>query len=141
QQQLTRRAFLGRAAQGLGVLALASLESRVAAQSAPRIPARAKQVIWLTMAGGPSHLETFDPKPKLAEMNGQPMPESLTKGQQIAQLQGQKVYCLGPMFPFKRFGQSGVEIGELLPHIGGEMDDICLVRLMTTEASNHDPGH
>src|SRR5690242_2745050 len=88
-QQLTRRAFLGRVGQGLGMLALASLEQAGSAQlAAPRLPHKAKRVIWLTMAGGPSHLETFDPKPRLAEMHGKPMPESLTRGQQIAQLQG-----------------------------------------------------
>ena len=61
---------------------------------APPLPQKAKRVIWLTMAGGPSHLETFDPKPKLAEMDGKPMPESMTKGQQLAQLQGQKLDVL-----------------------------------------------
>ena len=69
------------------------------------LPQKAKRVIWLTMAGGPSHLETFDPKPKLAEMHGQPMPESLTKGQQLAQLQGQKLVCFGPQHPFKQVRQ------------------------------------
>src|SRR5512146_1592521 len=96
QQEFTRRAFLGRAAQGLGVLAFASLENSVQAQAAPRTPAKAKRVIWLTMAGGPSHLETFDPKPKLAEMHGKPMPESYTRGRPIAQLQGAELKCLAP---------------------------------------------
>jgi len=102
---------------------------------------RAKRVIWLTMAGGPSHLETFDHKPKLAEMHGQPMPESFTKGKQIAQLQGQKLTCFGPQLKFKRFGQSGVELCELFPKIGSVADEICWVRSMTTEAINHDPAH
>ena len=70
------------------------------------MPAKAKRVIWLTMAGGPSHLETFDSKPKLAEMHGKPMPESMTKGQQIAQLQGQKLICFGPQTKFQKFGKS-----------------------------------
>ncbi len=94
---LKRRAFLGRAAHGAGAVALATLASGQSVQAAPQpgvlgtlpLPQKAKRVIWLSMAGGPSHLETFDPKPKLVEMHGQPMPESLTKGQQIAQLQGQ----------------------------------------------------
>jgi hypothetical protein len=98
-------------------------------------------VIWLAMAGGPSHLELFDRKPKLAEMDGRPMPESVTRGQQLAQLQGQKLFCLGPMFPFKKYGQSGIEICELLPHLGAAIDDICLIRSMTTDAINHDPAH
>src|SRR3954464_16087415 len=122
QQQLTRRAFLGRAAQGLGVLALGSLENTVQAQAAPRIPAKARRVIWLTMAGGPSHLETFDPKPKLAAMPGTPMPESLTRGQQLAQLQGQKLLCFGPQRPFQAFGKERTEICALFPHIGSVID-------------------
>ena len=146
-----RRAFLGRAAQGVGAVALASLldPSLLRAQTRPRrgtlpaltLPRKAKQVIWLTMAGGPSHLETFDPKPKLAEMHGEPMPESLTRGQMLAQLQGQKLTCFGPQHPFKSFGKERIEICELFPHIGSVIDEICLVRSMTTEAINHDPAH
>ena len=104
---------------------------------APKI----KRVIWLTMAGGPSHLETFDPKPELGKMHGQAMPESFTKGQQIAQLQGQKLVCYGPQTTFKKFGSNGIEICDLFPAIGGVMDDICMVRSMTTDAINHDPAH
>jgi hypothetical protein len=104
-------------------------------------PPKAKRVIWLTMAGGPSHLETFDPKPKLAAMHGQPMPESFTAGKQIAQLQGQKLLCYGPQLGFKRFGKSGIELCELFEHIGSVSDQICFVRSMTTEAINHDPAH
>ncbi|MEI7820566.1 MAG: DUF1501 domain-containing protein [Verrucomicrobiota bacterium] len=146
---LHRRAFLGKAARGLGAVALASLirpsmlgaaASRGVLQNLP-IPQKAKRVIWLTMAGGPSHLETFDPKPKLAEMDGKPMPESLTKGQQLAQLQGQKLNCFGPQHPFAKFGKNQIEICSLLPHIGSVIDDICLIRSMTTDAINHDPAH
>ena len=61
-------------------------------------------MIWLYQAGGPTHLETFDYKPKLAQLHGQPMPESFTKGQPIAQLQGAKLTCFAPQFPFKKFG-------------------------------------
>jgi hypothetical protein len=93
------------------------------------------------MAGGPSHLETFDPKPKLAEMHGKPMPESFTKGKQIAQLQGQKLVCYGPQLPFKRFGKVGVELCELFTQLGSVADEICWVRSMTSEAINHDPAH
>ena len=146
---LHRRAFLGKAARGLGAVALASLirpsmlgaaASRGVLQNLP-IPQKAKRVIWLTMAGGPSHLETFDPKPKLAEMDGKPMPESLTKGQQLAQLQGQKLNCFGPQHPFAKFGKNQIEICALLPQIGSVIDDICLIRSMTTDAINHDPAH
>ena len=93
------------------------------------------------MAGGPSHLETFDYKPELARQDGQPMPESFTKGQQIAQLQGQKLICFGPQLTFKKFGQCGAEICELFPQLGAVADDICIIRSMTTEAINHDPAH
>jgi hypothetical protein len=151
-QQSTRRAFLGRTTQGLGTLALSSLMtagSHTPVGAAPmrgvldRLPLRqkAKRVIWLSMAGGPSHLETFDPKPKLAELDGQPMPESMTKGQQLAQLQGQKLVCFGPQHPFAKFGVNQTEICALFPHIGSVLDEICLVRSMTTDAINHDPAH
>ena len=155
RQQQTRRVFLGRASQGVGALALASLiqpgvlraatavgsDRRTGVVNPLHFPPKAKRVIWLTMAGGPSHLETFDPKPKLAEMHGQPMPESFTKGKQIAQLQGQKLMCFGPQHKFRRFGKAGVELCELFPQIGSVADDICWVRSMTSEAINHDPAH
>ncbi len=146
---LSRRAFLGRTAQGLGSLALASLLRSSPAQAAgvkgvletTHLPQKATRVIWLTMAGGPSQLETFDPKPKLAEMHGKPMPESLTQGQQLAQLQGQKLVCFGPQHGFSKFGRNQTEICSLFPHIGSSLDDICLIRSMTTDAINHDPAH
>jgi hypothetical protein len=103
--QLARRAFLGRTWQGVGAVALASLLRPAALEAAPAqggltsLPQRAKRVIWLTMAGGPSQLESFDYRPKLAEMDGKPMPESLAEGQQLAQLQGQELVCLGQQFP------------------------------------------
>lgn len=143
--QHTRRAFLGRTSQGLGAVALASLMQDAQAstgvlKSLP-LPQKAKRVIWLTMAGGPSHLETFDPKPKLAEMDGKPMPESFTKGQQLAQLQGKPLNCFGPQHKFAKFGKNQIEICELFPQIGSVIDDICLIRSMTTDAINHDPAH
>jgi hypothetical protein len=146
---IARRAFLGRTAQGVGAVALASLAVPACAAAAslrgvyekPPLPQKAKRVIWLTMAGGPSHLETFDHKPKLAQMHGQPMPESLTKGQQLAQLQGQKLVCFGPQHPFEKMGPNGTEICSLFPNIGSVLGDICLIRSMTTDAINHDPAH
>jgi hypothetical protein len=104
-------------------------------------PAKAKRVIFLYQAGGPSHLETLDPKPKLAQMHGQPMPESFTKGQQIAQLQGKPLVCFGPQYGFKKFGQSGQDICELFPHMGSVADQVCIIRSMWTEQINHDPAH
>ena len=146
---LARRAFLGRTAQGVGGVALASLAAPRSLEAAAQrgvlpslpLPQKAKRVIWLTMAGGPSHLETFDHKPKLAELDGQPMPESMTKGQQLAQLQGQKLICFGPQHPFKPMGPSGTHICELFPHIGSVLGDVCLINSMTTDAINHDPAH
>jgi len=149
-QRLTRRTFLGHASRGLGALALGSLIDPPAARAADKWPGiinplpfapKAKRVIWLTMAGGPSHLETFDFKPKLRELDGQPMPESVTAGKQIAQLQGQQLKCFGPQFGFKKFGQNGTEMCELFPQLGAVADEICVIRSMTTEAINHDPAH
>jgi len=151
RERFTRRAFLGRSGAGLGALALASLldpkrllaagESWRGVLPGPHVPPRAKRVIQLYQAGGPSHLELFDHKPKLAEMHGQPMPESFTKGQPIAQLQGQKLRCFGPQHPFERWGRSGQEISTLLPDIGSIADRISIVRSMQTEQINHDPAH
>ncbi len=93
------------------------------------------------MAGGPSHLELFDYKTKLAEMDGKPMPDSFTRGQQLAQLQGQALICQGPQFAFQKHGKNQTELSELLPHLGSVVDDICLVKSMTTDAINHDPAH
>src|ERR1700676_5631957 len=100
---------------GLGLLALnALLEPRLSAADTDRWrgvvnplhhPAKAKRVIFLYQAGGPSHLETFDYKPKLAELSRKPMPDYFTKGQQIAQLQGQQLICFGPQHPFQKFGK------------------------------------
>jgi Protein of unknown function (DUF1501) len=146
-QQIQRRAFIGNTSRGLGAVALASLLGRTAADATPGVlgklplPQKAKRVIWLTMAGGPSQLELYDYKPKLAEMDGQGMPESFTKGQQLAQLQGQKLICQGPQFKFAKHGKNGTELSELLPHIGSVADDICVIRSMTTDAINHDPAH
>ena len=104
-------------------------------------PAKAKRVIYLYQAGGPSHLETFDYKPKLAAMDGKGMPESFTKGQQIAQLQGKELKCFGPQYGFKTFGKSQQQICELFPHIGSVADDVCIIRSMQGEQINHDPAH
>jgi uncharacterized protein DUF1501 len=150
-----RRTFLSYGISGLGLLALNSLLnprlfaalSQAGTQGSRGVlnpldhPAKAKRVIFLYQAGGPSHLETFDPKPKLAEMHGKPMPESFTKGQQLAQLQGKALVCFGPQHGFQRFGESGLEICELFPQIGGVADDVCIVRSMWTEQINHDPAH
>ena len=150
---LTRRAFLSGTATGLGAVALSTLLDPHVVSGEPAKdkwkgvvnplyhPAKAKRVIWLTMAGGASHLETFDWKPKLAEMHGKPMPESMTKGQQLAQLQGQKLICYGPQTKFKKMGPVGKKICELFPHIAEVAGEIRFIHSMTTDAINHDPAH
>src|SRR5437879_5579990 len=120
-----RRAFLKDTACGLGSLALASLLDPSLLRAAPsrgvvqprHVAPKVTRVIFLYMAGGPSHLETFDYKPQLARMDGQPMPDSFTKGQPIAQLQGQALSCLGPQMKFQRCGRSGQMMSELFPHL------------------------
>ncbi len=155
QLQLSRRTFLGRAAYGLGGIALASLADSKLIGSAqpgpnehwggvvnpPHFPGRAKRVIHLCMAGGPSQLETFDFKPELKKLDGKPFPESFTKGQQLAQLQNTELKARGAFCEFKKCGQSGQEISELFPHIAEVADDICIIRSMQTEQINHDPAH
>ena len=137
---INRRAFLSSSGYGFGATAL---WSQAGALSQLHHPAKVKRVIWLCMAGGASHLETYDYKPKLAEMDGQPMPKSITEGQPIAQLQGQKnrLKCLGPQHPFMSCGKSGQQISSVLPHIGGIADELCIIRSMRTNAINHDPAH
>ncbi|MBI1895648.1 MAG: DUF1501 domain-containing protein [Acidobacteria bacterium] len=145
-RDICRRAFLGRSAAGLGVIALHSLLAPRARAAKGVIdplhhPAKVKRVIFLYQAGGPSHLETFDSKPALARMHGQGMPESFTRGQQIAQLQGRPLVCFGPQYEFRKFGKSGQEMCELFPHIGSVADEVCIVRSLWTEQINHDPAH
>jgi hypothetical protein len=156
QSSINRRTFLGRAAFGLGGMALASLLNPLSAGAVektakqahwrgiinpPHYPIRAKRIIHLYMAGGPSHLESFDYKPKLKELGGKPFPDSFTKGQQLAQLQGAKLIAFAPVAEFKKCGKSGQEISNFFPHIQGIADDICIVRSMHTEQINHDPAH
>jgi hypothetical protein len=160
---LSRRAFVGRTGAGLGTLALAALADPGAFAAAgpkstregdrPKVdrwpgvvqplhhPAKAKRVIYLYMAGGMSHLETFDHKPMLATMHGKPMPESYTKGQPIAQLQGAKLTCFAPQHFFAKCGKSGQEISSIFPHLHSVADELCIVRSLRTEAINHDPAH
>jgi len=153
---VNRRTFLRQSAYGLGGLALATLlkpslasaaESLAAQGKANGIihplhfPQKAKRIIHLCMAGGPSQFESLDYKPKLKELHGKPFPESFTKGQQLAQLQNTELKARGPFVEFKKFGKSGQEISTLFPHIGEIADDICIIRSMHTEQINHDPAH
>jgi hypothetical protein len=147
-----RRAFLAGGGIGLGSIALNALLGRDRAATGasykplgiPGLPhhaPRAKRVIFLCMAGGPSHLESFDYKPKLAALSGQPMPTSFTAGQPIAQLQGQELKAQGPMTRFGRYGRNGQEISDFFPWTQKLADDICIVRSLVGEQINHDPAH
>jgi hypothetical protein len=151
-----RRTFLGQSALGLGAFALSNLLGRSAsASAAPTDPLlassgvlqalhhlpRAKRVIFLCMAGGPSHLELFDEKPELAKLDGKAMPTSYTEGQPIAQLQGKELLCWGPRAKFASYGQSGQRIGHFLPYMAQHADEMCIIRSMVTEQINHDPAH
>jgi hypothetical protein len=143
---IRRRAFLAGSAYGLGGLAFAGLAS--AGGKPPRgvvvprdFPVKAKRVIHLCMAGGPSQFETFDYKPELKKLDGKPFPDSFTKGQQLAQLQGATLKARGPFIDFARHGKSGQEISALFPHISKIADEIAIIRSMQTEQINHDPAH
>ncbi len=150
-----RRTFLRQSGVGLGAVALSHLLARdgvgsTIASANPTAPGvegfpdhkpRAKRVVFLYMGGGPSQLETFDFKPKLAELDGQPMPDSYTRGQPIAQLQGLELRCMGPKANFSRYGQAGQEISDFLPWTAKVADELAIVRSMTTDQINHDPAH
>ncbi len=151
---VNRRAFLSQSAYGLGGIAFALLQNKLSAAPAlakpdswsgalqvAHFPVKAKRVIFMCMAGGPSQFETFDWKPELKALDGKPFPESFTKGQQIAQLQGQELKARGSITTFKKHGKSGTEISDLFPHIAGVADDICVIRSMQTEQINHDTAH
>ena len=153
--QLGRRSFLNRSGLSLGSMALGQLlardSMRARASGASGTPGalgvlhhtpKVKRVIWLYMAGGMSHLDTFDHKPMLVKMDGQPMPESVTKGKQIAQLQGAALKVFAPQHPFKEYGKSGQKISSIFPLLGEKCaDQICLIRSLSTDAINHDPAH
>jgi len=153
-RQVTRRHFFGDAGLGIGSMGLASLlsskplvgkekpASPLTHPLAPRpthFPARAKRVIYLFMAGGPSQLELFDFKPKLQEMDGQVIPESYVKNKRFAFLK-KDAKLLGTRRTFNRHGESGQEISELLPNLAGIADQIAIVRTVKTEVFNHGPA-
>jgi hypothetical protein len=147
---VTRRWFFQECAVGLGAIALAELlgarpaaaASSLADPLAPRKPhytPKAKRVIYLFMAGAPSHLDLFDYKPKLAELDGTLPPPDLLKGYRAAFINPSSK-LLGPRFKFAKYGKCGAELSELLPHLATVVDDIAIVRSMVTDAFNHAPG-
>ena len=143
---ITRRHFLGRASLGIGSVALASLlNPRLFADTpaaAPHFAPKAKRIIWLTQAGAPSQLETFDCKPGLAAKFDKDLPDSVRGGQRITGMtSGQKRRPIAPtIFKFAQHGQAGTWISERLPHTAKLADEICVIRSMHTEAINHDPA-
>ena len=145
---LNRRTFLSQSGVGLGAAAFSNLLNHETQASTaqkqsqqPHFPPRVKRVIFLCMAGGPSHLETFDYKPELERLSGQPMPASITAGQPIAQLQGQELIAQGPLTKFQKYGEGGLEVSDYLPWHAKMADDICVLKSMHTEQINHDPAH
>ncbi len=141
----TRRHFLGTSALGMGALALRHLTPEAAAaEKAARthFPAKAKRVIYLFQAGGPSQFETLDPKPLLREKHGQDLPDSVRKGQRLTGMSGNqsRLPLAGSFTEFKKYGRSGVEYSDIMSETGAMADDICVIRSMHTEAINHDPG-
>ena len=146
---VTRRDWLRRMGGGFGSLGLAGVIAQEAARSsradeaktsplaprAPHFPAKAKRVIFLFMNGGPSHVDTFDPKPTLTKRHGEKPPPEVFKG-------GRRntSTLMGSPFTFKKYGQSGIEVSELFPEVAACIDDICVVRSMHTDIPNHEPA-
>jgi hypothetical protein len=140
--EIGRRTFVFNAGLSLGAMALASCARNEATVPPAAVLAKAKRIIWLYMSGGMSQLETFDYKPLLEKLDGRPMPESITRGQQLAQLQGQELVVMAPQHPFKQWGESGQTIGTLFSETAARCaDDLCVVRSVYTDAINHDRGH
>jgi hypothetical protein len=139
-KQITRRWFFEQCGVGLGTAALGQLlcESGLAAQPTHFAP-KAKHVIFLFMAGAPSHLELFDNKPQLAKFDGTLPPAELLKGYRAAFINPNSK-LLGPKFQYRRYGKSGTELSELLPFTGEVSDEIAIVKSMVTDAFNHAPG-
>ncbi|MCS7166820.1 MAG: DUF1501 domain-containing protein [Gemmatales bacterium] len=151
----SRRSFLTSTAGGIGLLALASMlrDDRLLAEEAyldrrinplaPRpghFPGKAKNCICIYLEGAPSQLDLFDPKPKLNELHGQKLPESLIKNVRFAFIQKDTATLMGSPRKFQKHGQCGMELSDFLPHLATCVDDICLIRSMYTEAFNHHPG-
>ncbi|MDF1837310.1 MAG: DUF1501 domain-containing protein, partial [Planctomycetota bacterium] len=154
---LTRRRFFGLGAASVGALmgkaslaglamdgALGQRRTQDSLPGLTHIPAKAKRIIYMHMEGGPSHLDLFDYKPNLHERFDQDLPESVRDGQRLTGMTSeQKRFPVAPsMFEFKRYAnnQDGAWISELMPHMGGVADKICIVRSMHTDAINHEPA-
>ncbi|HZO56805.1 MAG TPA: DUF1501 domain-containing protein [Bryobacteraceae bacterium] len=145
---ITRRHFFSRMATGLGATALGSLLAAEGTKSAAGLPGlphfapKAKRVIYLFQHGAPSQLDLFDYKPQLAEARGKDLPASIRMGQRLTGMTAyQATFPVAPsVFKFSQHGQGGMWLSELIPHIAGVADDLCLVKTLHTEAINHDPA-
>ncbi|MCH2582639.1 MAG: DUF1501 domain-containing protein [Planctomycetes bacterium] len=156
QLEMTRRQLLSTGSRFLGATALTSLIGQDQVFSADTIPGteaqglpdlphfapKAKRVIYLFMAGGPSHIDTFDFKPELRKIHGKELPESIRQGQRLSTMtSGQKSFpCVAPMFKFNRHGKHGTWVSEILPKVSEIVNDITIIKSLHTEAINHDPA-
>lgn len=149
---LSRRTLLQQSGCGIGTLALAGLlrQSDVRAadrkgiedglvQPRPHFPVRASRIIHLFMNGGPSQVDTFDPKPSLAKLDGRPLPQSVSRQLQPTQRKRVGAVMASP-FPFRKHGECGLEVSSLYPHVARHADDLCVIRSMQGEIANHTPG-
>src|SRR6267143_1848055 len=144
---LTRREMLTRCGMGMGLVALRSTLgdtghlraapiSRAVNPLAPKqppLPAKAKRVLHLFMNGGPSHVDTFDPKPSLARYGGKAIPITLKTERRTGA-------AFASPFEFKKFGKSGIEVSEIFSHVGQQVDDLCVIRSMCSDIPNHEPS-
>ena len=147
--ELHRRCFLEQTACGLGSMALASLlgdeasaendHRRKVASSGPHFPPRAKNVIFLFMAGAPSQYDLFEPKPEMQRLHGQPVPPSFLEGLSDSLIKGSARVFASPR-KFAKYGECGMDFSDYLPHLATCADDLCMIRSMQTDVSNHDPA-
>src|SRR5947209_15580160 len=155
QLLLTRRHFFGKAGTGIGIAALAGLlsdEQRATAAiptavrgglpDLPHFQPRAKRVIYLFQSGAPSQMDLFDYKPKLGDLRGTELPDSIRRGQRLTGMTAtQASFPIAPSrFKFARHGRCGAWVSELMPHTAGVVDELCFIKSMYTEAINHDPA-
>lgn len=144
---LTRRELLTRAGMGMGMIGLAGLTAEPGsiargattdlhplAPKAPHFPGKAKQVVHLFMNGGPSHVDTFDPKPALTKYHGKPLPSPNLRTER------KTGHALGSPYPFKKYGQSGIEVSDLFAKTAQHVDDMCVIRSMHADVPNHEPS-
>jgi hypothetical protein len=151
-QNIDRRNFLNKTAMGMGAIALQQLISPLSANAAtmeeqimsalPTIAPKAKRVVFLFMAGGPSQFETFDYKPKLRDLFGSELPDSVRKGQRLTGMSANQssLPVVPSFYDFKQHGKTGTWVSELLPYTAQVVDELCLIRSMYTEQINHDPA-